>query len=102
MFYNEWNEINDILDESERIKRIENERAYPLKKAMTDKEAIETAKQIIEATNKLIDYCRETGGCKNCIFAKYSSTHGCNIKTQYKLEELVSKYEKQEGYYDRT
>ena len=27
--YNEWNEINDIIDESERIKKIENERAYP-------------------------------------------------------------------------
>ncbi len=63
---------------------------------MTTEQAIETAKQIIEATNKLIDYCNETGGCKNCVFAKYSSTYGCNIISQYKLKDVISKYEEQE------
>ena len=61
---------------------------------MTDAQVIETAEQIIELTNNLIDYCNETGGCKNCVFSKFKSSDlSCRIGiSTIDLVDIVSNY----------
>lgn len=71
---------------------------------MTDKKAIETAKQIVEATSKLIDYCNETSGCRNCIFNKCRSKYldCCIGDLPIDLAIAVSNYKSKEENNDRT
>lgn len=61
---------------------------------MTDKKAIETAKQ-------LVTFCQEQKGCQNCVFRKFGSDHwNCHLYA-FDLRDVVENYEakrKNHGY----
>ena len=61
---------------------------------MTDKKAIETAKQ-------LVAFCEAQKGCQNCVFRKFGSDHWkCHLDA-FDLRDVVWNYEakrKNHGY----
>lgn len=89
----------EVLEENPYCRKCGAKMGENKSKRMTDEQVIEIAEQIIEATNKLIDYCNETGGCKNCIFSKFRTIQNwyhCPIKMQDELSNAISNLKKGE------